>query len=189
MDLLKAAHPRHAALLIRSLSGRRRIKLRVWARPLQEGTILRRTATLEAVHGLAIHLPIAFQTDQHAVAQCLTGPQHFRRSIPAIGDHDDAPCAKKRLESSKLVNCHSRRRLRAADALDSQRGNPTARLFGQQPHHREHPTNADGFVSQRQVRDVAVATIFASVRFRAFLWGGSDRESYQSIGWHLWQGP
>ena len=117
----------------------------------------------------------------------MTGPQHLGSSIPAISDHDDPPGAKERLESPKLVNRYSNRRLLAADALEIQRGDPTARLFGQQAHHREHPSNADGFVSQRQVRDVDVAAILTGLRFWALFCSGINRDPHQSICWHFLQ--
>src|SRR5438270_6550570 len=130
MDLVKAAHPRFAALLVGGLPRLRWIKLRLRARPLQQGAILRRATKLEAAPRFAVEFAIAFQADQHAVAQGLAGPQHLRSAIPAISDHDDLPTSKERLEPPKLFNGHSHRRLLTADALEIQRGTPAARLFG-----------------------------------------------------------
>src|SRR5713226_202738 len=58
MNLLEATHPCHSALLIGGLPGRRRTKLRFWARPLQQRPILRWTTKFEATHRLAIELAI-----------------------------------------------------------------------------------------------------------------------------------
>ena len=115
MDLIETADSRHAALLIGRFPGLRRIKLRLWACSLQQGSVFRWTTQLEAPHGWTIELAIAFQTDQHAVAQFPTGPQRLRGSIGPICDDDHLPRPKERFEVSKLVNGYSHRRLCSAD--------------------------------------------------------------------------
>src|SRR5581483_11714143 len=174
MNLIKTANPRHFALWIGAFPGCRWITRCFWARSLQQGTIDGRTTRRKAADRFTRELAIAFQADQHAVAQFPASPQHFRGSIPTISHDDHLSRPKERLEPPKLFNRHSECCLLAVDALNIQRRGPTTRLFGPQPYHREHPANTDGFVSQRQVRNVDGASILTALRLWAFHRGGID---------------
>src|SRR5258706_7886207 len=187
MHFIPAADSCLSACLIGFFPHRSRVRLGLWPCPLQERPVFGRCASRVDAPWFAVELAIAFQADQHAVAQLSAGPQHLWRPIPAIGYDDDPPRAKEWFEPLKLFNRHPNRRLITANALEIQRWGPTAGLFGQQPHHREHPSNTDGFVGQRQVRDVNVAAALAGVCLWALHWGSIDRDPDLGIGWQICQ--
>ena len=105
-------------------------------------------------HRNAVELAIAFEPDQHAVAQVMAGSQERRCPIPAIRQDDDLPVAKEGPECLQLRNGHSDRALLTADALLIQNRRPTARLLGHQHHRRKRPADTDRFVDQGQIRQV-----------------------------------
>src|SRR6266700_609673 len=187
MHFIPAADSCPSACLISFFPHRSRVKLGLWPRPLQQRTIFGRCASRVDAPRFTVELAIAFQADQHAVPQLLTGSQHLWSPIPAISDHDDPPRAKEWFEPPKLFNRHPNLRLITANVLEIQRRGPTAGLFGQQPHHRKHPSVTSGFVSQRQVRDVNVATALAGLGLRALHWGCIDSHPDIGIGWQIGQ--
>src|SRR5713101_7827798 len=73
---------------------------------LKERTVLGRRSELVPPHRHAVELAIAFEADQHAVAQLLAGPQELRRCIPAIRQNDDPPVPKEGLEDLQLHTGH-----------------------------------------------------------------------------------
>ncbi len=105
-------------------------------------------------HRHPVELAIAFEPDQHTVAQVPTGTQELRRAIPPIGQEDDRPVAKERFEGAQLAHGDLYRRLVTTDALLIQDRGPTADLLGDQHHRRKRPADADGFVHQRQIRQM-----------------------------------
>src|SRR5438034_5270503 len=71
---------------------------------LKERTILGWSSSLVRPHRDTVELPIAFEPDQHAVAQVLTRTQELSSPIPAVGQEDDPPGAKERFEATQLGN-------------------------------------------------------------------------------------
>ena len=105
-------------------------------------------------HRDPVELAIAFEPDQHTIAQVLTGTQELRGPIPPIGQDDDRPAAKERFEGPQLANGDRDGGLLTADTLLIQDRGPTADLLGDQHHRRKRPADADGFVHQRQIRQM-----------------------------------
>src|SRR6266487_2023667 len=124
-------------------------------------------SALVRTHRNAVELAIAFEPDQHAVAQLMAGTQEFRRAIPPICQDDDPPLPKERFQGLQLRNSDSDRGLLTADALLLQNGGPTAGLLRQHYHRRKRPADADWFVDQGQIRQVDDRAIRAGRRTRA----------------------
>src|SRR6266566_1286246 len=144
------------------------------SRPMRLGTFALKQrpifgwrSALVLTHRNAVELAIAFEPDQHAVAQLMAGTQEFRRPIPAICQDDDPPLPKEGLEGLQLRNGDSDRGLLTADALVLQNGGPTAGLLRHHYHRRKRPADADWFVDQGQIRQVDDRAIRAGRRTRA----------------------
>src|SRR2546425_2580184 len=105
-------------------------------------------------HPRTVELAITFETHQDAVAQLLASPQERRGAVPPIGHHDDPTQAKERPQVTQLGNSHLNRGLLRADASLIQHSRPAAGLLGQQDHVGKLPADTNGFVDQRQVREM-----------------------------------
>src|SRR5438128_411348 len=121
---------------------------------LKERTIFGRSASRVPAYGHTVELAIAFEPDQHAVAQLLAGPQELRRRVPAIRQDDHPPVPKERTQGLQLRNGDFDGGLLTADALLLQNGGPTAGLLRHQHHRRKRPADADGLVDQGQIRQM-----------------------------------
>src|SRR5450755_326200 len=154
MQVVPAADARASAGLILLAVDLLSLSMRFGTFALKERAIFGWGSSLVNAHRDAVELAVAFETDQHAVAQFMAGTQELSSRVPPICQDDHPSVSQQWPEGLQLRNGNFNGRLLTADALLVQNGGPTAGLLRDQHHRRKRPADADRSVNQRQIRQV-----------------------------------